>query len=346
MRWVHYTVNGRQHRESTKERSWERAAAFARNVELRYSPGEKSKPKAVTVEAAVSDFIADREAQKLRPVTIKKLRTVFEKQFLAWCTEHHIIYLSDVTLPVLQKWRASWKDGPLAAKKKQERVRGFFWFCFRNKWVEDNAALGLSKIKAEHRPAEYFTHGEFANIVQQTNLYGRNEVERVRLRTLVLLLRWSGLAIRDAVTLERARLGEDDRLLLRRAKTGVPVLLPLNPTVAKALRDIPDGPRPNPRYFFWSGNGDPKSCVADWQRALRHLFKMADIKHADGSLKRCHPHMFRHTFSIELLIGGIPLEDVAQLLGHSSVKTTEKYYSSWVKARADRLERVMKKQWD
>jgi integrase len=55
--------------------------------------------------------------------------------------------------------------------------------------------------------------------------------------------------------------------------------------------------------------------------------------------------MFRHTFSIELLIDGVPLEDVAQLLGHSSVKTTEKYYASWVKARADRLERVMEKQW-
>jgi integrase len=123
-------------------------------------------------------------------------------------------------------------------------------------------------------------------------------------------------------------------------------MLPLNPKVAESLRNIPAGPRPNPRYFFWSGNGDPKSAVADWQRALRRLFDLAEIKHPDGAPKRCHPHMFRHTFSIELLIDGVPLEDVAQLLGHSSVKTTEKYYASWVKARADRLERVMEKQWN
>jgi hypothetical protein len=54
----------------------------------------------------------------------------------------------------------------------------------------------------------------------------------------------------------------------------------------ESLEDIPPGPKPNPRYFFWSGNGDPKSAVADWQRSYRRLFKSADIQTQDNLRQR------------------------------------------------------------
>ena len=145
------------------------------------------------------------------------------------------------------------------------------------------------------------------------------------------------------MTLERSALGADDRLILRRVKTGVAVMLPLQPQIAHYLRHMMQ--HSNERYFFWSGKGLPKSAVADWQRALHRLFEIADLKLADGTPKRCHAHMFRHTFSIQMLLKGVPIEDVARLLGHSSVRTTEKYYASWVKARADRLEQSVMASW-
>jgi integrase len=147
-----------------------------------------------------------------------------------------------------------------------------------------------------------------------------------------LLMRWSGLRIRDAVTLERTRLHRDS-LLLCQAKTGTPVYVPLPSHLVEALRNVPAGPKPNPRYFFWSGNGSPKSVVANWQRSNRQLFTLANINRPDGSAKRCHPHMFRDTFAVEMLLAGVPIDQVSILLGHASVKITEKHYSSWVKAR-------------
>jgi hypothetical protein len=44
------------------------------------------------------------------------------------------------------------------------------------------------------------------------------------------------------------------------------------------------------------------------------------------------------TFAVELLLSGMPLEDVSILLGHGSMKITEKHYSPWVQARQDKLE--------
>lgn len=161
---------------------------------------------------------------------------------------------------------------------------------------------------------------------------------------MTLLMRWSGLRIRDAVTLERHRL-HGDSLLLYQAKTGTPVYVPLPPHVVELLEDVPPGPKPNPRYFFWSGNGNPKSAVANWQRSYRRLFKLADIRKPDGELKRCHPHMFRDTFAVEMLLAGVPIDQVSLLLGHASVKITEKSYAPFVKARQLQLQESVRNAW-
>lgn len=58
-----------------------------------------------------------------------------------------------------------------------------------------------------------------------------------------------------------------------------------------------------------------------------------------------HAHRFRDTFAVELLLAGTPIDDVRILLGHSSVKITEKHYAPWVKARQERLEENVMKTW-
>jgi integrase/recombinase XerD len=137
----------------------------------------------------------------------------------------------------------------------------------------------------------------------------------------------------------------ENKLLLYQAKTGTPVYVPLPPEVAELLRKVPDGMRPNPRYFFWSGNGDPKTFVANWQRSYRRLFKIADLRNPDGSPKRAHCHMFRDTFAVEMLLAGVPIDQVSILLGHASVRVTEKHYSPWVRARQDQVEKSVQSAW-
>ena len=51
-----------------------------------------------------------------------------------------------------------------------------------------------------------------------------------------------------------------------------------------------------------------------------------------------HSHMLRDTFAVEMLLACVPLEDVSRMLTHSSIRTTEKHYAPWVKARRRQLE--------
>lgn len=304
--------------------------------------GLTPKPR-VTMKAAVDAYLADAFSRELAPSTISKLETMFRKQFLVWTEIEGFDYIDQLDLDVLLNFRNTWKDGRLAKQKKQSRLIGFFWACVRRDYIIKNPSMGLGRIKVVQVPTAYFPRDEFEGIIDATFVYGDPrggyipiEDTRTRLRTLTLLMRWSGLRIRDAITLECHRL-HGDSLLLYQAKTGTPVYVPLPPFLVKALHNLPSGPKPNPRYFFWSGNGNPKSAVADWQRSYRRLFELANITRADGSLKRCHPHMFRDTFAVEMLLAGVPIDQVSLLLGHASVKVTEKSYSPFVKARQVQL---------
>jgi integrase/recombinase XerD len=221
--------------------------------------------------------------------------------------------------------------------------------AFKNGWLNENPATKVKRSTVHSLPTGWFPKPEFKRIVDATYAYGdwrggRDFQFRAdRLRALVLLMRWSGLAIQDAVTLERDRLSDDGKIFLYRAKTGVPVYVPIPPDIAEILRALPSS---NPRYFFWTGNGDPQTACKGWRRSLTRLFEIANIRETDGTPKRCHAHMFRDTFAVELLNKGVPIDRVSLLLGDSSVKVTEKHYAPFVKERQQQLEMYARMAWE
>jgi integrase/recombinase XerD len=354
-KWLDGTLPGRtgRFRTSAKTKSWEQAELLARKYENSALSGEDLKPaKMPTVKEAVGIFLADAEARGLAPATLQKLRGIFQVQLVGFAEESGVIFLREFNPRNLTEWRQTWKkEKELARKKKFERVIGFFWYCVRQGWLRENPTATMGRVIAKHVPTDYFTADEYKRIIGATHRLGEYaerswapEKRGIRIRALTELMRWSGLRIRDAVTLECGRL-IDNKLMLYQAKTGTPVFVPLPPHVADLLRSIPAGLKPNPNYFFWSGNGLPKTFVANWQRAYRRLFKVADIRKPDGTPKRCHCHMFRDTFAVEMLLAGVPIDQVSILLGHASVRVTEKHYSPWVRARQDQLEKSVQSAW-
>jgi hypothetical protein len=82
-----------------------------------------------------------------------------------------------------------------------------------------------------------------------------------------------GCRIGDSVGLATAHL-DGDKLFLDTEKGGTKIYVLLPPVARDALQQIQNG---SP-YFFWAGNGLRRSAVADWQRALRRLFTLANVK--------------------------------------------------------------------
>lgn len=143
-----------------------------------------------------------------------------------------------------------------------------------------------------------------------------------------------GLRISDAASCAVDRLS-GGRLFLYTQKTGVPVYVPLPRFVVEALEACP---RISNRHWFWTGVGSKETLAGNWRRTFRRLCKIAGVQGG-------HPHRFRDTLAVELLLDGMPIERVSILLGHSSVKITERHYAPWVAARQTQLESDLVRAW-
>jgi site-specific recombinase XerD len=162
-----------------------------------------------------------------------------------------------------------------------------------------------------------------------------------RTRALVQLMRHTGLAVMDAVTLERSELkktGKLHRVTSACEKTGthVSVLIPEDVATeliaAAALNE-------NKRFIFSNtGTCKPQSAVTNWQHDLRQCFRSAGMPNG-------HPHQLCDTFAVRLLEKGVPLEEVSKLLGHKSIRVTEKHYAARVQTRQKRLDELVVGTW-
>ena len=140
-------------RRSAKTRSWEKAEDFKRKLEEEYEAklqgleeASRPKPALVTVKDAVSRFLTSKRNENLADSTLDKLTTIFEKQFLAWATSYGFVHITEITTADLEGFRDTWTDGPLAKKKKQERLVGFLYYCLRLGWIKSNPAVLLGRI--------------------------------------------------------------------------------------------------------------------------------------------------------------------------------------------------------
>jgi integrase len=261
----------------------------------------------------------------------------------AFASDRGIRYLEEFDLKLLREFRATWKNRNLSAKKKLEQMRGFFRFWVRCGVLTGNPTLELDAPIVKQLPTLPFERSEIARILYAcdhlyiyTDNYKRvGQPNAKRIKALVLLLRYSGLRIGDAVTLQVSRIA-DGKVFLRTAKTGTHITCPLPPIALDALEVCP---RSNPLYFFWTGKCSRGTVARDWHSKLAKVFTAAKIPNA-------HPHRFRDTFAVEQLLSGTPIDQVSALLGHSSIKVTERHYAPWVKARQEQLEANVIRSWE
>ena len=195
-------------------------------------------------------------------------------------------------------------------------------------WAKTNPAVGVRAPKVKQLPTLPFSDDEMTAILAACDRYPGN-VQRVK--AFVLTMRYSGLRIGDTLALTRGRL-KADKLFLYTQKTGTPVYVPLPPHAVAALKKL-DGDR-----FFTTGNAKSQTARANWSRYLETIFELAKI--TDG-----HSHRFRDTFAVSLLEKGVSIDVVSVLLGHSSVRITERHYKPWVRALQVKLEEAVRLAW-
>lgn len=319
-------------RESLKTRAWTRAQAKVREWE---SSGTKGRER-VPVGVACQRFLEDCSSRGLADtsvVTYRKTTRKLEK----FCGMRGIAWLDQITTDHIAKFRSSWSHASWTSLKRWEQLRTMFRYFMARKWIDEDPTLALRRPIARMSPTLPFSRDEVSRILEAVGRYpsgmryrGNQDV----LRAFVLTLRYTGLRISDVWRLREDSI-RDGKLLLHTVKTGTAVWLPLPQKLLDALAKVNPDPAGN---YFWSTSKNPHTAYSCWHRRLVRLFKLAGIE--DG-----HAHRFRDTFAVEMLLAGIPIGRVSIMLGHQSVRVTERHYSPWVRSRQDQLEEDVKRVW-
>jgi len=326
--WVQGSLAGQYVRKSLDLRSWDAATDLVHGWESTGKIGEVRK-EIPTVGEAVDRYLKDCQT-RLKPPSVKKYRTLLKNHLLPFCEKRGIRQLAQLTVSFFRDFRASWTFAPVTQAKSLEQLRAFVRFCAADEWIKGNPAAAVKAPLPSHTPTLPFSESEIKKLLDACKKWRGNGSKT---SALILLMRHSGLRISDAVTLKRTGL-VNGRVFLHQAKTGTPVYVPVPSTVAATLKKLDS----KGDYFFWSGNGAVKSAIEDCRRAFSATAALAGVQNA-------HFHRLRDSFAVSLLQNGVSLEEVSMLLGHASIRVTERHYAPWVKARQDRLEAAVKRAW-
>ena len=238
--WIDGSLAGREIRKTLGTRGWTEASRQVQEWEAAEQISERGAP--MSLGDAWDNLVVDLEARKLSSQTIRKYK-LLQRQMTAYGGERGVTLLSQFDLDTLSRFRATWTDGTRSSGKKLERLRAFFAFCHDRNWVEANHAKKLKSPKFDVAQTMPLSHEEMVKLLAAADsliltAQPSAKLNAHRLRTLVLLMRYTGLRISDAVALTTDRL-DGNKLFLSMQKTGEPLYSVLPSFLVRALEETP-----------------------------------------------------------------------------------------------------------
>ena len=205
--------------------------------------------------------------------------------------------------------------------RRAAAMRAFFRHLVLLGARADNPAAELGLARRARRLPRMLSPAEAERLVEAAV---GTDPRSLRDRALAELLYGAGLRVTEAVTLDRAAVDLDARLVRCLGKGGKERVVPIGRRAAEAVRRYLARGRPyldrrrRPELFL-NARGGPLTRAGAFL-ILRRLAARAGLEP-----ERVHPHVLRHSFATHLLEGGADLRSVQEMLGHADLATTELY---------------------
>ena len=297
-----------------------------------------------TVAECIEKYLVSRE-RELDERTLGQHKLALER-LQRFLQGQGVQYVRAMTVDHLETFKTAGLPRDMADTTRattDAKVRCFLRAAFRREWIKEALALKVTTVKAVYEQKEPYTDGEVEAILEQALLlnggtHGYAKYPKT-FRLLLELMLETGLRVGDAVSFDPRLLTRGDLLWiytfapLKKKRTEKPRLLEAYLTDEMKTR-IDECDWLSKKGPFWYGAGtDPAALAQAVYERMQSIGVRTGIAH-------CRPHRLRDTFAVRKLLGGMQLDDVSRLLGHSSVKVTEAYYAKWVASRKRRLERL------
>ena len=189
--------------------------------------------------------------------------------------------------------------------RKLSSINTFFHFCHKQDFTHEKIKIPMAKV-----PKNLPKYMSSEEILQGLKNIDRSKVMGLRDYALILFLYASGCRISEALNVQRSDIA-DGWLKIRFAKGEKERIVPLAPIAVQALEMYMQEQDMASSYIWLNYKGDVLSRISAYKIVKKYL--------------GVSPHVLRHSFASSLIIGGADLRVVQELLGHSSLETTQIY---------------------
>jgi integrase/recombinase XerC len=251
------------------------------------------------------------------------------------------------------------KNKKSSIARKISTLRSFFKYLIREQVIPSNPAKSVSTPKVEKTLPTTLTVDEAFRLMESPQSIPEKSSEvskenRLRDRAILELLYSSGLRVSELVGLNLNQLDSDLGIARVMGKGRKERIVPVGVKAIEALkaylegrgvsRSLPPGQKP-----LWGGarpggrasrramrlsepaagpEGDDPIFINSFggrltTRSVGRLVKKY-TRHS-GIVRKVSPHSLRHTFATHLLDAGADIREIQEMLGHSSLSTTQRY---------------------
>jgi len=216
---------------------------------------------------------------------------------------------------------------PGTLSRKLASVRAFFGWLERETLVRRNPASELASPKLRRKLPRFLGAAAASEVMEAPLSAAVTEIERARDTALLEVLYGSGLRVSELVGLDLGEVALAEGSLRVLGKGRKERIVPIGSKAKAALEQYLEK-RPELRHpktgaqdekaLFLSRRGDRLGV----RRVQTLVQRYGGLGAGRGDL---HPHALRHSCATHLLEGGADLRAIQELLGHSSLATTQRY---------------------
>jgi integrase/recombinase XerD len=287
------------------------------------------------MEVLVEDFLQHLRHERGQAEHTQRTYATLLKLFVTWAGKQGLADWKSVELPHLMSFLQHERGRTLSREPEESKkrlssesvyleiaaLRAFYRFAENEKLLPVNVAENLSLPRRWSRLPKALSNDEIETLL-------RPEVPQTPQslcdQAILELAYASGLRLAELRGLRLEQLHLEAGFINVIGKGNKERVVPLGRKAIEAVQNYLDSGRPklvtkrSPGTLFLTKRGTPFAAVTMWLRIKKRV-KLAGIS------RNVTPHMLRHSFATHLLENGADLRVIQELLGHSSISTTEVY---------------------
>jgi len=196
-------------------------------------------------------------------------------------------------------------DNKRSLNRKLSAINSFFDFAYKKDWTDTKHKIKQAKIPKTL--PKFLTKEEILNAVDNIKIKSWFDL---RDKALILFIYATGLRISEVLNTKLSDI-ENGWVKVTMAKGEKQRVVPIAKTALDAIDEYLKKRPCQSEYLFVNKNCKPLSRISAFNITKKYL--------------NVSPHVLRHSFATALVLGGADLRVVQELLGHSSLNTTQIY---------------------